>query len=205
MYLHLNLFITGVTAAVFTVAAIVVILIILIVFSRKRNAGRAAGKAGEKYASRVIRSVLRGGDRLYTNVAVSYDGKPTELDNVIVNKNGVFIIEVKYYSGRLYGKEDDFEWSKRHKSRGGNVYVKKVKNPVKQVGRQVYILSHYLRASDADVWVDGYAIILGAKSPVKSRVILNNTRAIDRVIHTPGKKKLNTGTLDKVCRILDKR
>ena len=70
---------------------------------------KVAGKRGEAAAANIIRSVLRKGDLLLTNVEIDCDGKKTELDNVIVNKNGVFIIEVKNYSGSLVGCESDFE------------------------------------------------------------------------------------------------
>ena len=121
---------------------------------------KVAGKRGEAAAANIIRSVLRKGDLLLTNVEIDCDGKKTELDNVIVNKNGVFIIEVKNYSGSLVGCESDFEWYKYHTSRGGNVYVKTVKNPIRQVKRQIYILAHYLEYFGIDVYVCGYAIFL---------------------------------------------
>ena len=48
---------------------------------------------GEAAAVKIIRSVMRDDDRLFTGVSIEYDGKKTELGNVIVNKYGVFIIE----------------------------------------------------------------------------------------------------------------
>ena len=73
---------------------------------------KRVGRQGERIATNIIKRVLREDDYLFTNVPVSYDGKNAELDNVVVNKYGVFIIEVKYYKGRLYGAEDDYEWQK---------------------------------------------------------------------------------------------
>ena len=45
-------------------------------------------------------------------IGVEYDGKPAEIDLVIVNRYGVFIFEVKNYNGVLIGGEDDYEWQK---------------------------------------------------------------------------------------------
>ena len=56
---------------------------------------KRAGRRGEHIATEIIKGVLREGDYLFTNISVSYDGKRTELDNVVVNKYGVFIFEVK--------------------------------------------------------------------------------------------------------------
>lgn len=50
--------------------------------------------------------VFWSNDVYLRNVKVEYDGRPAEIDNVIINQNGIFIIEVKNYSGILYGDED---------------------------------------------------------------------------------------------------
>lgn len=156
---------------------------------------RRAGRRGEQYARELIESVLREDDRLFSNVTIAYEDKETELDNVVVNNNGVFIIEVKNYSGRLEGSEDDFEWTKIHTSSGGNEYEKTVKNPIRQVKRQIYIMSKYLRWFGCDVWVDGFAIILGADSPVDSPMVLKSAKEIDRVIHGQSRQHLDNKTL----------
>ncbi len=163
---------------------------------------RIAGRQGERVATRYIESILREGDTLFTNVSVSYDGRSAELDNVIVNKYGVFIIEVKNYSGRLSGSEDDYEWTKVHISKAGNRYVKSVKNPIKQVKREVYILAKFLDYHGASVWVEGYAMIIDAASPTESKFILSSLADIDRAVHTSEKRRLNSSTVDAVKKLL---
>ena len=66
---------------------------------------KKAGRLGERFATGIIREILQEEDLLFTNVPVFADGKQTELDNVIINPNGVFIIEVKNLHGTLYGDE----------------------------------------------------------------------------------------------------
>ena len=61
-------------------------------------------------AANLIREVLNEDDRLFTNVNIECDGMSAELDNVIVNSYGVFIIETKNCKGRLYGNEDDYKF-----------------------------------------------------------------------------------------------
>ena len=191
----------------FIFAAVILLFVLLIRSSRHGSLYwpdadeieiREVGKRGEKYATKVIESVLRDDDFLFTNVAVTYEGKKTELDNVVVNKCGVFIIEVKRYNGVLYGSNDDYEWTKAHESSAGNMYYKQVKNPIKQVKRQVYILSKYLDYYGAKVWVDGYAIILGAKSPIESEYILRRPEDIDRTIHSAKKNHLTNKVVDQI-------
>ena len=187
----------------------VIVLIIAIVYAVSKSGGitieppqRRAGRRGEQYATMRIQSVLREEDALFTNVSISYEGRSAELDNVIVNKYGVFVIEVKNYSGHLSGSEDDYEWTKVHISDAGNPYYKTVKNPIKQVKREVYILAKYLDYYGVSVWVDGYAMILGASSPMDSEYILSSVADIDRAIHTPRKQRLNATTVDAVKRLL---
>ena len=163
---------------------------------------KRVGIWGEEAAVRIIQSVLRDCDRLFTNVSIEYDGKSAELDNVVVNKYGVFIIEVKNYSGFIVGGEDDFEWKKYKTTDAGNTYVKTVKNPIRQVKRQIYILARYLEYYGSRVWVHGYAILLHGNSPVRSEYVLTSKADIDHAIHTVDRRMLDTKTVDRIVELL---
>ena len=163
---------------------------------------KQAGMQGEATAVRAILSILREDDRLFTNVQIEYDGKETELDSVIVNKYGVFIIEVKNYVGYITGGEDDYEWIKYKTTDAGNTYGKTVRNPIKQVKRQIYILARYLEYYGSKVWVRGYAVLINGNSPVESEYVLWNIQDIDRAIHTPDRKMLSTQTIDAISKLL---
>ena len=94
-------------------------------------------------------------------------------------------------------------WEKYHMTEAGNVYVKTVKNPIKQMKRQVYLLAHYLEYYGVKVWVEGYAMLLHQNSPVNSGCILRNTRDIDRAVHTPGKVKLTGRKVLEISRLME--
>ena len=68
-------------------------------------------------------------------------------------------------------------------SRGGKLYRNPVKNPIRQVRRQIYILASYIRENGINVWVEGYAYLLRGNSPVKSAYILNNREDMNAAIH----------------------
>ena len=164
---------------------------------------RRAGRIGEQEATDIIRSVLREDDRLFTNVQVHYEDKPAELDNVVVNQFGVFIIEVKNYNGSLEGNEEDYEWVKYHTTDAGNTYSKIVKNPIKQVKRQVYVLAKFLEYYGAvRVWIEGYALLLQGNSPVESNYILSSIRDIDKAIHTPNRNRLTQKNIEEISKLL---
>ena len=153
MYMYLrkgdNMEFLMISVVIIAVIAIVIAVVFLVKYLNFPNSdiepeSRRAGRRGEAAAINAIKSVLHDDDLLFTNVEISFEDKRAELDDVIVNRFGVFIIEVKNYRGRLYGNEDDYEWEKYKDDGYGNTFLKKVKNPIKQVKRQVYILAKYL-------------------------------------------------------------
>lgn len=144
---------------------------------------KRAGRLGENYASSVIREILRDDDVMFTNVRIMAEGKQAELDNLIINKYGVFIIEVKNYAGELFGDEEDDDWIQTKETPGGSVYQKEVRNPIKQVKRQVYVLSRLLKENGIHVWIDGYVFFAQNNSPIESKHVLRAQHDIDFAIH----------------------
>lgn len=172
---------------VIVVIAVIFIILGFLIFksglAHIETSEKKAGRQGEHLASQLIKEILNDDDILLKNIKVSFDGKNTELDNLIINDNGVFIIEVKNYAGSISGNEDDKEWLKTISS-AGTFYQKTVKNPIFQVKRQVNILSDYLKQSGIESRIEGYAFFLGQNSPVESKYILSTQKDIERAIHT---------------------
>lgn len=162
---------------------------------------KRAGKRGELMFEDMVEDILQDGDVLLNNVSLSVDGKQTEIDNLIINRNGIFIVEIKNYNGILYGDADDYEWVKKKISPGGNVYTKKVRNPIKQTKRQIYILSEYLKYNGIKIWIKGYAYFINQNSPVDDECVIDDISRLDSIIHNQDKlydKKL----INKAIRLL---
>lgn len=164
---------------------------------------KRAGIRGEKRASRAIETVLRDEDMLFTGLRIEHEGSRAEFDNIVVNRYGVFIIEVKDWSGRLSGGIDDPEWKKTKITGAGNVYTKYEKNPVKQVNRQAGILARWLRSNGVNVWVRGFVLLLQGNSPVDDPVMLRDMTALERAIHTKDRKLLDGESADAIVRLLE--
>lgn len=162
---------------------------------------RRAGELGEQEVAFIIEELLDEDDVLLRNIEVVYENKEAELDNVIISKRGVFIIEVKNYRGELMGDEEDYDWQKRKETQG-NVYVKTVHNPIKQVKRQVYILAKYLQYYGIDVWVEGYVYFLNGNSPIDNEYILNDSKELENVLLRNTKNHLSKATLKKITKLL---
>ena len=194
------------------IALIVIIIVSILVSNGNSNSTyggtlfedpkRTAGKYGELRATSVIRSVLRDDDSLFSNVSIIYEDRPAELDCVVVNRYGVFIIEVKNYAGYIVGKENDYKWKKYKMTDAGNIYEKTVRNPIKQVNRQVYLLAKYLNYYGIRVWVKGYALLMQGNSPVNNENILRNAGEIDTAIHTRDRELLSQNTIEQIKKLL---
>ena len=168
------------------------------------SASRRAGRHGEEIAAEIIIRVLKEGDYLLTNTEISYEGSRAEMDCTVVNKFGVFIFEVKNYSGQLMGNEDDYEWQKIKITSSGNMYAKQVKNPIRQLKRQIYLLARYLQHHRIKVWVEGYVILLHQNSPVDSGYMISSLSDIDRAIHMKGKNDLHPKKIEQIITLLQR-
>lgn len=187
---------------IYLIAGIFIVVAAYWLASNLEDPVERAGRRGEEVAEDIISNVLRDDDILLTNVELSYEGKRTEADIIVINQNGVFIIEVKNYVGELVGGIDDSEWKKYKTTPGGDVYVKTVRNPIKQVKRQIYIVSSILKARRIKVWVEGYVMLMENNSPVDDKMILRNIHEIDFAIHGATEQIISKKEIDKIVSIL---
>ena len=185
--------------------AIIVIILIIVTWLNldlAQSEQKRAGIRGEKFTIKLIRETMRNEDILLCNVRISFEGKKTEIDNVILNKRGIYIIEVKNYVGTITGGLNDYEWSKTKTTASGNEYTSVVKNPINQVRRQVYLLANYLKANGINIWIEGYAFLVEGNSPIQSAYILHDQKDIDAAIHLRTNNKLSSKTREKIIELL---
>ena len=114
----------------------------------------ASGIHGERVATKVL-AALPDSYTVFQNVMVTYDNKKSEIDNIIVGRSGVFIVEVKNHNSRIVGDFKDIYWTQHKVGRGGTPYKNKVYNPVKQVGTHIYCLANYLRQNGINTYIEG--------------------------------------------------
>lgn len=158
-----------------------------------------AGEEGEYLAASAIKSILFKDDWHTCNFEFSVDGREAECDILVVNTNGIFIFEVKNFSGSLFGCETDDTWEKVKESDGGNLYSKEIKNPIKQVRRQRWLLKKLLGSYGIyNFWIDGYVLLVNANPHDESEYILTDLSEVERTIHKPGEHPLNKSKRDAV-------
>lgn len=113
----------------------------------------ASGLAGETMTAAIVASLPQSYCG-FQNVQITYDGKTSELDMVVVGPTGVFIIETKNLNGTVQGNYDDPQWTQHKIGRQGTPYSKQFYSPVKQVGTHTYRLANHLRAHGLQVYVN---------------------------------------------------
>lgn len=118
-----------------------------------KNASIAfSGSWGEHKALSGLKDKLSDDYHIFVGVKVH---EKMESDFVITGPNGVFVIEVKNYTGKIEGGANDAEWILHKTGRKGGKYTKKIKNPLGQLRRNVYILSQYLKIQKTSAWIEG--------------------------------------------------
>ena len=181
---------------------IILFIILLLSLSNGEDQKRIAGKEGKLQAKKILNHYLNENDLLLNNVNISIHGRNTELDYVVINNNGVFIFEVKNFSGKLVGNEDDQYWNKYKISRGNKEYIKEIRNPIKQLKREIYLLKEYLKYYGVDLWIEGYVLFVNMNSPVESEYTVNDKSEIDDILHLRRNQVLTKNQIEKIMSIL---
>lgn len=97
------------------------------------------GWIGELKVKRRIGKTKKGVRYVINNLRIQINEDITsQIDHVVIQSNGIFVIETKNYSGRIYGKENQLEWTQVLKF--GKV-KNKFYNPLKQNKTHIYRIS----------------------------------------------------------------
>lgn len=89
------------------------------------------GEEGERKVADLLES-SKGFHRLINNLVLTGEnGVSHQIDHILINSNGVFVIETKNYYGEITGQEDDSFWTRSFFVRRQKKSVK-FHNPLKQ-------------------------------------------------------------------------
>ena len=123
-------------------------------------------------------------------------GKTSQIDHVVINPNGVFVIETKYYSGRIYGNDSQQNWTQV-------LNYGKVKNhfysPVKQNLTHKFVIKELL-PQDTPV----FPIVVFVKSNIKfiQSQSVYTVGGIIRKLKTPTERLLSFDEMSSTYDIL---
>ena len=81
------------------------------------------------------------------NFSFKIEDKTIQIDHLMINKNGVFVIETKNYRGRIYGDENSQTWT-QVLNYGKSKH--KLYSPIKQNKSHIFYLSKLLKDFDVE-------------------------------------------------------
>lgn len=127
---------------IISVLSVLVIILIGIVLAKKYPL-QSTGERGENTVAQILGETIAGkqyviNDLLFCNES----GQSCQIDHIFINEFGIWVIETKNYSGRIYGEDNQREWTQVLAD--GNVR-NKFYNPIKQNATHIYHLSKYLK------------------------------------------------------------
>lgn len=114
---------------------VVLIIVGAIWLSVYLNSSTMRGKLGEGKVRRVIGSTVAKKQYVINDLILAHGEMTSQIDHVVINSRGIFVIETKNYSGRIYGTESQREWTQVLAY--GKV-KNKLYNPLKQNATHIY-------------------------------------------------------------------
>ena len=113
----------------------IVLVIGITVLAAYLKSPSVRGKRGENRVRRIIGKTQEGLRYVFNNYKIVDEGMSCQIDHILINQNGVFVIETKNYSGNIYGTDEQREWTQVLAY--GKV-KNKIYNPVKQNNTHLY-------------------------------------------------------------------
>lgn len=164
----------------------------------------SSGNKGEKNTMQFL-TELSDDYSILHNVNINKGEKKTELDFVIISPFGLQIIEVKNHNGKITGDKDASTWEQHKIGQQGTPYTATMKNPLKQLGFQKYLLSEILKDNNIKTWVDGYVLMPTATSiNVNSEFVLSNNQSLLLKLKEKNKVQLTEKQIVDIISLLKK-
>lgn len=124
----------------------------------KKYSGRvsilSSGLEGENKTNAIFEK-LSDDYYVLSDLNVKVDNKTSQIDNIVIGSNGIFVIETKNLNGLIEGNEEDKEIVQHKVGVKGGKYSKAFYNPIKQVSTHVYRVSEVLKRYNLNKWVQG--------------------------------------------------
>lgn len=107
------------------------------------------GNAGEATVNRCLKKFRGKGFARSKDVMIPVRDKTSQIDNILVSRYGIFVIETKNYSGRIVGSEQDANWKQIYSGR--NQKSRSFYNPIWQNKGHIRALKNLLNQSFPDL------------------------------------------------------
>ena len=168
------------------------------------------GDMGERRAGSVLEQYLPDGYTIIQNAKIHYGDGVSEIDNIIVGRTGVFIVEVKNMKGTIYGNYEDKYWLQDKVDQYDIEHKKEFYSPVKQIGTHIYRLANHLRDNKIFTHINGAvyfanpvtSVYIGGESNDIPIYTYHTTHALLDYIMS-GTANLSDSTIQKIVRLFN--
>jgi len=104
-----------------------------------------SGKDGEAIVRYVLGKNIPQERYVLNNVIIENNGHSTQIDHILIDSRGIFVIETKNHGGRVYGSESSLEW---RQYLGRNSSPNKFYNPIIQNRQHIEALKNFYNERD---------------------------------------------------------
>lgn len=136
----------GMTIKKDTFIVVFILLLLLTIISVFLRTPYMRGKIGELRIYFLLKRISnKRGSKVINDIVIVVDDKSSQLDHILIDRSGIYVIETKNYSGRVYGKHDDKYWTQvlAYGNKKNRLY-----NPVMQNRTHIYRLMETLHLHD---------------------------------------------------------
>lgn len=125
----------------FVIALFIIITLLLGIPVRWLYSPKRKGAKGEREVARILRRLSKKQYIVLNDIYIRANDRSTQIDHLVISRQGIFVIETKNYAGWIHGHEKSQYWTQ-------TFYQKKIqfRNPIKQNWAYIFILKSALSA-----------------------------------------------------------
>lgn len=143
----------------FSALMTLLILVLALYLAWALNSPHAIGARGERRVHNRLLSTLDPANyRVLRDITIPSRGGTTQIDNIVVSRFGIFVIETKNMKGWIFGAADQATWTQV-------IYGKKTRfqNPMRQNFKHIKAIEELLRVDPKKVF--GAVAFVGSAEP----------------------------------------
>lgn len=106
------------------------------------------GAVGEYHVAQILSKLPQNEYQVINDLLINQNGQTTQIDHVVVSEYRIFVIETKFYQGKIYGGQNNDYWIQ-------NIYGNKyqLRNPIHQNQKHIHVLASLLRDIDPNLFI----------------------------------------------------
>ena len=138
------------------------LFLVIVLVALKGTKAKRRGERGEENVAYMLSDLqAKYGGYVINNVILPIGKSSSQIDHIYFSKRGIFVIETKNYSGRIYGRDNDEYWTQTLVG-SYRVVKNKLYNPIKQNQRHIQAVKRLVGNKDYI-----YSLVIFAKGNIE--------------------------------------